>query len=340
MTNHIINNTLKILNHIGFFDIYAIIRERITHSQVAILMYHRVSPMNDNWSLAPLSPEYFERQIDYFASNYEIISLDSLANIILKGNPLPAKAVVITFDDGYRDNYMYAYPTLKKYKVPATIFVTTGHIGSDELFWWDKVGYIIEHSKKIRLDLDKLWSYSIQSKKEKSETQNDIIKKLKIVSEEEKNNIIKKLKDVSGVDIPPGLANNMILSWEDIKEMSDYGITFGAHTISHPILNHIPIEQAQLEITQSKNEIENHIDKKVVLFSYPNGDYSEEIVDCVRKTGCICAVTTGPPKLIKLDQDIFKLPRIENITNQSGFKAAFSGFANDLNLIKKRFNKT
>ena len=108
-----------VANHSRFLDAYGFVRRKLTKSQVAILIYHRVSPKQDTWSLEPLSPQSFEMQMKYFCQNYEIISLDGLVECIKQGKPLPEKAVVITFDDGYKDNYCYARPILKKYHVPA-----------------------------------------------------------------------------------------------------------------------------------------------------------------------------------------------------------------------------
>ena len=133
-------------NYTRFLDAYAFLRRRLTKSQVAILLYHRVCPKKDNWSLGPLSPQSFETQMEYFCRSYEILPLEKLVQSMQSGRPLPEKAVVITFDDGWRDNYVYAYPTLKKYHVPATIFLVTGHIGTGKLFWCDEVRYILWHT--------------------------------------------------------------------------------------------------------------------------------------------------------------------------------------------------
>jgi len=139
-----------IANHIAFLDAYGFIRRKFTKSQVTILMYHRVSPVKDSWSLEPLSPQEFERQITYFCRNYEIIPLEGLASCIRQRDTLPERAVIITLDDGYKDNYLYAYPVLKKYHIPAAIFLTTGNISTDKIFWWDKA---VNHPILINLPL-------------------------------------------------------------------------------------------------------------------------------------------------------------------------------------------
>lgn len=122
-------------DRLGLLDAYGFLRRKLTRSRVAILMYHGFCPAKDSWSLEPVSPREFEKEMEYFSRNYELLSLDQLAEYMRQGKTLPGKAMVMTFDDGYKDNYPYAYPVLKKYHILATVFLTAGHIGSDRLFW-------------------------------------------------------------------------------------------------------------------------------------------------------------------------------------------------------------
>ena len=258
-----INRTAaNVANHLGIFDAYAFLRRRLTGSQVAILMYHRVCPDEENQYLEALSVESFERQMEYFSRNYEIFSLDELVQHIVSEDFPSEKAVVVTFDDGYKDNYLYAYPILKKYHVPATIFLATGHIGSGKLFWWDKVGYIIQHSSIKQLNLDGLGSYCIESKIDKSRARFMITERLKKIEEGRKNLLIEKLLNVCQVELPSDLGKKLILSWKEVKEMDNGTVTFGAHSVNHHILTSIPLEQAENEIVQSKKDIEEELGKK------------------------------------------------------------------------------
>jgi peptidoglycan/xylan/chitin deacetylase (PgdA/CDA1 family) len=326
----------KLLDGFGFFDAYAIARRELTGSQVAILMYHRVAPKANNWSLDTLPPKDFERQISYFAKRYKIISLESLVQTMQNGEHLPKKAIIVTFDDGYRDNYTFAYPILKKYGIPATLFVTSGHIGTDKLFWWDKVGYIIEHCSNKVLNLCESSSYSLRSSAEKFRARNHILELLKRTEENRKTFLIEKLVVSSGVVIPNGLARNMLLSWDEIKEMSDNGITIGSHTVNHPILNNITLERAHWEISKSKDDIQEALHKEVLFFSYPNGDFNQEHVNYLIKTGFVGAVTILPSNLINKNDDVFKLSRVAISNNEIAFKMELSGFYHDsLGLLKR-----
>jgi len=322
-------------NHLGLLDAYAFLRKKLTKSQVAILMYHRVSPKENNWSLEPLSPKIFEKQVTYFSRNYEILPLDKLAQYIQQRKPLPEKAVVITFDDGYKDNYLYGYPILKKYHAPATIFLTTGHIGTGKLFWWDKVSYIIQNATVKQVDLDELGSYSLQSKPAKFHASLIITEKLKKLPEGRKNFLIGNLLSISGVDIPPDLGKELILSWDEVREMSNDGITFGAHSVYHPVLTNMPLEQARWEIIQSKKDIEERLGQPVTAFSYPNGDFNAELVKFIKESGFTCAVSVLPSKLISSRDDIYTLSRIGPGEDFNKFKVMFCGLWEDLQGILK-----
>lgn len=316
-----------------FLDAYGFVRRKITKSQVAILMYHRVSPKIDPWSLSSLSPQSFETQIKYFSSNYKILSLNRLIEYIVHGEPFPEKAVVMTFDDGYKDNYRYAYPILNRYNIPATIFLTTGHIGTGNLFWWDKVSYIIQQTSLDEINLNEFGSFSLRSEKEKSRAKSALFEGLKKLPWEKKDLLIDELLVISGEEIPDDLGEKLILSWEDIKEMSCNGITFGAHTVNHPILTNLPLDQAKLEIIQSKMDIEKNLGHRVNAFSYPHGAFSPDVAELVRTSGFECAVTVSPCRPINLNDSLYELGRIIIEEDFSKSKVMLSGLWGDLKCI-------
>jgi peptidoglycan/xylan/chitin deacetylase (PgdA/CDA1 family) len=317
-------------HHLGLLDAYGLVRRKLTKSQVAILMYHRVCPKRDSWSLKPLSPRNFEKQIEYFCRNYEILSLDKLAQCLQEGKPLPERAVVITFDDGYKDNYLYAYPILRKYRIPAAIFLVTGHIGNANLFWWDKVSYAVQHASVERLSLDELGSHSLRSRPDKSRANLIVTERLKKLPDEKKNLLIDKLVQLSGVEIPVDLGRDLILSWDEVKEMSNGDVSFGAHSVIHPILTNMPLEQAKYEIIQSKKDIEEKLGQRVTAFSYPNGDFNAELVKFVKESAFTCAVTTSPSELITSKDSPYQLSRIAAIEDFNGLKVMLCGLWGDL----------
>lgn len=316
-------------NHSHLLDAYAFVRRKVTKSHVAILLYHRVCPKKDDWSLEPSSPDAFQKQLEHLCRGYEIVSLEKLVQYIQQGKSLPRKAVVITFDDGYKDNYLYAYPILKKYHIPATIFLTTGHIGTGNLFWWDKVAYLILHANTSQISLGELGTYSLQAKSNRYHTSYIICERLKKLPEERKNSLIENLLSDTNLVIPPDLGRELILSWSEIREMSSDGISFGAHSVNHPILTNMPLEQAILEIIQSRNDIEGRLGQAITIFSYPDGAFSPELVKFVKESGFTCAVTTAS-KLISPKADPYELSRIRASLDFNKFKTVLCGVYGDL----------
>ncbi len=311
-------------NHLGMLDGYRFLRACLVKSQVAILMYHRVVPKRDIWFFPySITVSDFENQLIYLIKQYTLLSLDELVDHISEQKPLPKKAVVITFDDGYKDNYIYACPILKKYNVPAAIFLVSDYIGTGELFWWDKVSYAIYNTALESLGLGQLGTYSLRSAEDKLRAISNIITSLNELIEEQKNLVIEDLVDISGVNIPVDLGKELILSWDEIREMSNNGITFGAHTATHPILTKLLLEEARKQIIKSKKRIEEEIGHAVTLFSYPNGapgDYNEDIKEFLRASGFTCAVTGVPPRLVTPGTDVYELGRTSPGWNFDTFK--------------------
>lgn len=303
-------------------------------------MYHRVSPCNDRWSVDILSPKTFESQLEYLCCNYSIESLDNVVRYVREGKRLPKRVAAITLDDGYRDNFVYAFPLLKKYRVPATIFLTTGHIGSPDLFWWDKVGYALEHSQKQRLDLGEFGSYELGAAAQRRALALTIIERLTKLPDQSKNLVIDELLCAAGVNIPEKLAKEIILSWEDVLRMSEAGIDLGAHSVTHPILTNMPLENARLEIVESKRAIERRVKQTADFFAYPNGNFNSEIVKAVEQSGFVGAVTCDPVWITPRASPYRMGRMVITSENFNMFRVMLSGVWGDYREFSKRLKMT
>jgi peptidoglycan/xylan/chitin deacetylase (PgdA/CDA1 family) len=321
-----------IANSLHLADVYTFLKRKHIGSQVVIITYHRVCPNKAEWSLrASVSPEGFEKQIEYLCHNYQILSLDRLASDLSEHKPLPNTAVAITLDDGYRDNYLYAYPILRRYGVPATIFLATGHIGSKKPFWWDRVRYVVDHTRITRLELGEAGKYALASAHDRRVAASNIVEKLMGMSEQRKNLLVEELVGVARVKIPDDLTKQLILSWDEVIEMSANGIDLGAHTVSHPNLTKVPIEQARREITQSKKDIEKITGKVARFFSYPGGIFNDEIVKIVAQSHFVGAVACSR-RWITPKTDLYRLGRMGATEDFNLFKIVLSGLWGDLRL--------
>jgi peptidoglycan/xylan/chitin deacetylase (PgdA/CDA1 family) len=319
---------------VGFLRAYGRLRSCFVKRKIAIVQYHRIDEVtNFPFSLTPVTPKAFEREMRYLRRRYHIISLDELSLALDDINTLSPNTAVVTVDDGYRDVYVHAYPVLKKYSVPATVFLTTGHIGTRNLFWWDKIGYVIWHTKLKNIEVDGLDVFQLNSANERQRVTSTVIRSFKQMSTEKRNESIEKLVQQSGVDIPPDIGKELILSWDEIREMNKNGVSFGAHTINHPILTKVPLEGAKREILGSKQHIEKELNQAVTTFCYPNGepgDYNNEIEEILKSNGFRCAVTSVPEAFVSPRTQRYELPRITGASSYDIFELLISGLYLDL----------
>lgn len=320
-----------VLNHLGILDTYALLRETLVGLNIAILLYHRVSPDQEGPPEA-VSPETFERQMRYFSRNYHVLPLDALVGHAQLREDVRKRAVVVTFDDGYKDNYVYAHPILKRYDIPATVFLATGNIGGDSLFWWDKLGYAIHNTSIGRLDLGGLGSYSLESQRDRCIASTAITERLKKLSGERRTLVIDKVLDICRLEIPCGLGRKLYLSWDDVRRMDSLGTVFGAHSVSHLDLTSISLERARDEVVRSKSDIEQQLGKEVTAFSYPFGSYNPEVLKLVRQSAFKCAVSAPPLgyKLASVNDDIYCLQRIPAVEDSNKMKGMLCGLVGDL----------
>lgn len=321
----------SITNNMGFLGGYTFLRKSIFKSHIVILIYHRIAPERDIGFLKPLHPEIFEKQIEYLKQNYNIISLPELQDLV-KNKCIPKeKTVIITIDDGYKDNYLYAYPIFKKHNVPATIFLSAGNIEHNEPFWCDEISALIHLTSKKELKLKGFQNYNLIHSQEKYFCISNLIEKIKRYSLDERIKAINNLIDATDIDIPDEL-NHLVLSWNDIKKMNDNVINFGAHTVTHTILTNLKSEDAMCEISGSKEIIEDHLGNNIDTFSYPNGTYDDfncSVASLVQKAGFTCAVTTIP-SLVTSKSNLFTLGRVNGSINDfNNFKAMTSGIYAD-----------
>ena len=202
--------------------------------------------------------------------------------------------MAITFDDGYRDNYLHALPLLRKYDLPATIFVATAAADNRKTLWHDRVfdAFRFARIKRVRLRSWQEFEVRLESESSLTEPRNCSIERY--LPCQSRLALVDELEQALEPD-PTGSPRACMLSWEEMKEMQAQKIRFGSHTVTHPILTCIDEQQLSREIVDSKAELEARLGTTVSAFAYPNGqppDYNEKIKQKLRDAGYRCAVTT------------------------------------------------
>jgi len=309
----------KIKNILFRSGIMALSRLTVGRGQAAILRYHSVAEPTDNFYASPsicVSPDEFEIQVRYLSKNYNIISLDEVADCIAEQRPFAERAVVLTFDDGYRDNYV-AYKIMKSYGIRGTFYVTAGCIGNGTIFWLFEIIYLIRNTVRSNVELvvnGIKTIFSLDSTFEREVAIRKITEVIKSNNLEVREDIRKQLKaqihDVSDLDEK---ALRVMLSWEQVQEMVNNGMTIGGHTMSHLNLPNAKYEDVVREIQDCKQIIEENTSVAVRHFSYPNGGnysyYDESIIKIVKESGYYTA-TTSNNGLVYLDSKLYELKRV------------------------------
>jgi peptidoglycan/xylan/chitin deacetylase (PgdA/CDA1 family) len=289
-------------------------------NSLTVLNYHRIDDPDrvgfDTFKPnVSARPEDFDRQMDYVARWFNVVSTRQVVDWLRGGKSLPPHAALITFDDGYLDNFTNAYPILREHNFPAIIFLTTSHIESDLPFYWDLVAYCFYHTKRNRIQFPDGTNAEWNGRAEAEQTGGRLIANLKTLSEDEKRAWVARLPEMLEVSIPAGFFRSLMVSWDQVREMNQNGIEFGGHTMNHPILTRVPLERAKEEIVGSKARVEKELGKETVGFAYPNGltnDYNAEIQRVTAAAGCGAAFTllNGPSPLSEVQREPFAIRRV------------------------------
>lgn len=255
--------------------------------RAAILMFHGLTDRQheglENCQHKHLHVKRFEAFLKHLKDHFQVIPLDELIRCLRLGIPVPKSSVVLTFDDGFLSNYTLAFPLLKKYEAPATIFLATEFVSEKKPIWVDRVDYALDHADKTKAEL-------VETKKKfKSMAPEDLMPALQDLEA----SLGHRLENSNAENAPPIYR---ALDWEHVREMQDSGlVTLAAHTHCHWILGRCRAEVVKAEVQKSKEIIEQETGRPCIHFCYPNGsreDFSAETENIIQSLGFESTMTT------------------------------------------------
>lgn len=269
--------------------------KRIPNDSLLILAYHRVvadlakAEKESIYGLV-ISTETFRRHCQMLREKYDIISIEEAENYLESNVSAKRPKAVITFDDGYLDNYEEAFPVLREMNLPATIFLPTQMIGKTEPLAHDKAFWLVkkafEKKKSIENAFLKAGIESIPNGDILSAT--DRIVYLPAI---QRDAIIAELERSLSIESYP--KEYGLLDWEMVREMSRNKISFGVHSASHTVLTLENETEFESEIKESKKMLEEKLGREVISFAYPNGKFNGKVRRHVVKSGYKLAVSTA-----------------------------------------------
>ena len=288
-----------------------------------VLMYHRVV---EQLPLEPYDRDLcvtrgtFDMHIDLLRQLFTVVPIEQIARSRPGG-----RICAITFDDGWLDNYQVAYPILKKYQVPATIFLPAAIIGTAEWFWfeamWDLACKSVTHQRQ-----DRLVSYfqgHTPSWREESLTSSSVLRLIGCLKLENATTLERLVQDAYKVlDITPP-KDRILFNWQEAAEMGKNGITFGSHGLNHRILPTLNYQEKAEEINCSFSVLQEHDIPIARVFCYPNGDWDDDCLEILSDSDYLGAVTTQAGR-IGLATGSFLLNRIGIHEDVSSSPSLFS----------------
>lgn len=292
--------------------------------RLSILIFHRVLPKHD--PLMPGVPDAaeFEERMRWLTSGFRVMPLIEAVRRLRDGS-LPSNAAAITFDDGYADNAAIVAPMLARLRLTATFFIATGFLDGGRM-WNDTVIESIRMYPDGVLDLEALgcgiWPCSDVASRVAAI--DGLLNALKYLPQAVRQSKVDAIAHAVGLPA----RSNLMMTRQEVREVRRYGMSIGAHTVSHPILTTLGPEAARAEIAESRLDLEETLGERIKLFAYPNGkpirDYDASHAAMVKSLGFDAAVSTAWG-ISQRDSDPYQLARFtpwDTDTNRFGLRLA------------------
>jgi peptidoglycan/xylan/chitin deacetylase (PgdA/CDA1 family) len=277
---------------------------------VVVLVYHRVTELPADPEQIAVSPDNFRRQMGFLKQNFPVLRLDE------QWQNLQAPAVVVTFDDGYADNLLQGLPILEELGVPATFFVSTAHVDTDEVFWWHRLEALLfrEGQFPSRFELQdpgfgRTWeTTSLEQRKRLYASLSMLMRRLEPRHREV---WLSQLEQWAGPGVVPA-GRHRLMSREELQQLAaSPWATIGAHTVSHTALSALTETRQRAEIFSSKQQLEELTGLQITTFSYPFGrksEYDRTSISLCREAGFVRAAANYPGQVHRWT-DPLQLPR-------------------------------
>jgi peptidoglycan/xylan/chitin deacetylase (PgdA/CDA1 family) len=275
--------------------------------RLTIVTYHRIANGKIGEIEASLpflftSQQVFEKQLTFIKRHYNVIRFEDLIRWGANGS-FPWNGLIITFDDGYEDNFSRAYRSLGKMNLPATFFVTVNRVGNKNRkpYWWDRLYYCLKEIRKqenkgIAQGMEPELSEIYEAFKENA---SGLFARMNKEETDKIERLLDRIEEEYQIDTEKLCRENRMLDWEQISQMSQ-NHDFGSHTCSHGNLLRLSDDQKDQEIVGSKKILEEFLNRKVRVFSSPAGHMSKEIEGFVKEGGYEFAVTAAAPGVNKI----------------------------------------
>ena len=241
---------------------------RVRKPKYAVLGYHSVG--TDGFPLyCRLPKRVFAEQMRYIKRNYRVISLRQMVEE-LHDPKAPGQSVVVTFDDGYLGTYTDAFPVLKECGIPATVYLIAGSVESGELAWYDRLFLRFQRAaSEVNVTLDTGRNFQLTDFASRVDAATTVVWYLRTLPDEDRQRWCRSFEEE--MPLPSGELRGSMMNWDQAGEMRDAGISFGCHTMTHPVLSRLTPDAVRRELAESKWLMETRLGVEVADFAFPFG---------------------------------------------------------------------
>ncbi len=308
---------------------------RLQGKGAAILMYHSVleDPARVSDSLGGMihPRAVFEGQMELIAREFNPLTLDQVAQFVRAEQDIPERSVVVTFDDGYVDNYEMAMPILDRMGVPATFYVTVDCVENRRLPWPSRLRFSFRKTvtQNWNDETGKLWT--LGSPQERELAYLAVCDRVAVLAGADLERRLAQIESELDARLPDD-AGQLMMTWDQVQALASHGHLVGSHTMTHPNMAHVRRQEARREFVDSKHRMEAHINTEITHFSYPcpalSPNWTEQTAEESRRAGYKTAVTTSPGLARKGDNPL-ALKRVRPTKSVDGLRwnleTAFAG---------------
>lgn len=238
---------------------------------LAVLGWHRIGDAAQaahDPGLYSATADQFYSQIQCLKRRYAVLTLPEALELLRKGRGGPA--VLLTFDDGYRDNYSVAFPILRSLGAPATFFLPTSFVGTGRIPWWDAIAWMLRRTHRAAVTLSYPAPLTV-SLDDLRAALRCVLNLYKLPTMQDSPRFFAQLAAETGVEPPGPNEEPLFMNWEEVREMVKGGMSFGSHTHTHPVLASVPAERQTAELQASASLLATEAGVTAPALAYPVG---------------------------------------------------------------------
>jgi peptidoglycan/xylan/chitin deacetylase (PgdA/CDA1 family) len=304
-----------------------LVRSVVKWSGILCVNYHRVGDArNSDFDRALWSADEaaFSAQIAFLKSHVDIIGPSDLEDVLTRR---VGRYALITFDDGYVDNYTAAFPILREHGVQATFFITTGFIDGRRIAWWDEIAWMVRTCTKTSLHLSPWFAEPVQvDGRDREDAIRMLLKTYKTMAADATPTFLDAVADATGSGRYPRADGDFWMTWGMIRDMRAAGMSIGGHTINHQILARMGEDQQWSEISGCASRLQEELGCPMRFFSYPIGGvraFNEETRRCLIRAGVEYAFSYygGYTRFDRCDKYDMRRIAVEPYIGQDRFRA-------------------